>query len=115
MKSDKERMEKAIAIIGDDYPTYEDIVTKAHEEIDAKEKEQKNSPTEKGSVLTSLSDIFDDQSEMEEQQHGTYEHMLDTFDWWQEYLAQQGPEGIPNISSEIIKYADKLKQAAIAE
>ena len=43
-------------IIGDDYPTYEDIVKKAHEEIAQAEKE----PT------------IEDQSEMEEHQHGSW-------------------------------------------
>ncbi len=97
MKTDKERMKKAIEIIGDDYPTYEDIVKKAHEEI-AQAKEE---PT------------IEDQSEMEEHQHGSWDHMLDTFDWWQEYLAQHGPDGVLNIAIEVIKYADKLKDCKI--
>ena len=76
-------------IIGDDYPTYEE------------------------SVNQTLAEQEEEDSEMEEHQHGTYEHMLDTFDWWQDYLAQVGPDGVLNIAMEVIKYADKLKDAKI--
>lgn len=78
-------------IIGDDYPTYEEIV-KAH----------KTTPHE---------DMVNTAKEEELTEHifGSYDHMLDTFDWWHEYLAQNGPNGTINIATEIIKYADRLK------
>ena len=89
-KIDSNLKTKEPEIIGDDYPTYEDSVKQ---------------------TLAEKEPTIEDQSEMEEHQHGCYEHMLDTFDWWQEYLAQQGPDGVLNIALEIIKYADKLKAA----
>lgn len=76
-------------IIGDDYPTYEEIINQAK-------------------AVTTPPDI-PDQLEMDEGDIASYDHMLTTFEWWSEYLAKEGPKGVSNIAGEIIKYAHKLK------
>ena len=78
-------------IIGDDYPTYEEVINQAQEEY------------KKAKVHISVDE------ELTEHQFGSYSHMMDTFEWWNEYLATNGPDGTLNVAMEIIRYSDRLR------
>ena len=78
-------------IIGDDYPTYEEVINQAQKDYD------------KAKIHVS------NDEELTEHRFGSYSHMMDTFEWWNDYLATNGPDATLNVAMEIIRYADRLR------